>query len=219
MKLHFDSKFCQYPKTYFPFVLNILLWDRNWLTKVCTSCPFYLYSSTFAALYLIVNLVSLLGTDCWIFLLQLIEFSPLDHQFLAAYELFQQILVPIAGPDDYDQKLTVPLRFWKIDLSFRIPHQYLLLGRALFHVQALARSLYNLAVGNFGALLGLVVFVPVFFAMDVINFVTEWSKHRGQPDWQKFIWTEALRLGSTVVFWTNMCCLLYNQYAGCIFDK
>ncbi|XP_021709389.1 uncharacterized protein LOC110679324 [Aedes aegypti] len=195
MKLHFDSKFCQYPKTYFPFVLNILLWDRNWLTKVCTSCPFYLYSSTFAALYLIVNL------------------------FLAAYELFQQILVPIAGPDDYDQKLTVPLRFWKIDLSFRIPHQYLLLGRALFHVQALARSLYNLAVGNFGALLGLVVFVPVFFAMDVINFVTEWSKHRGQPDWQKFIWTEALRLGSTVVFWTNMCCLLYNQYAGCIFDK
>lgn len=59
MKLHFDSKFCQYPKTYFSFVLNaLLLWDRNWFTKVCTNCPFYLYSSTFAALYLCVNLVS-----------------------------------------------------------------------------------------------------------------------------------------------------------------
>nr|XP_019539598.2 uncharacterized protein LOC109410514 [Aedes albopictus] len=195
MKLHFDSKFCQYPKTYFSFVLNALLWDRNWFTKVCTNCPFYLYSSTFAALYLCLNLI------------------------LASCELFRQILVPIGATDEYDDKLTIPLRFWRFDLSFRIPHQYLLLGRALFHVQALARSLYNLAVGNYGALLGLVVFVPIFFVMDVINFGTEWSKRRGQDDFRTFVWKESLLLGATVVFWTNLCCLLYNEYAGCIFDK
>ncbi|XP_065088743.1 uncharacterized protein LOC135710158 [Ochlerotatus camptorhynchus] len=189
MKLHFDSKLCQYPQTIFPFVLNFLLWDRNLLTKVCTSCPFYRYSSTFVGLYLIVNLI------------------------FASYELIQQMLNPIAT-----DKLTVPLRVWKLNLTLQIPHQYLLLGRALFSVQALARTLYNLVVGNVEALLGLVLFVPIFFAMNVIQFASECRMKWGDVEFRTVLWKQMLRLGSTVVFWSNICCLLYNQYAGCIFD-
>ncbi|XP_062562749.1 uncharacterized protein LOC134226169 [Armigeres subalbatus] len=192
MKLHFDSKLCQYPKTYFAFVLNILLWNRFCLTKICTNCPFYRHSSTFAAIYLVVHLV------------------------VASQELIQRIVLPNEETDD---KLSFSLRVWKLNLSFKISHQYLLLGRALFHVQALARSLYNLLVENYDALLGLILFVPLFFAVDVYSFVIEWNRRRGQDTLRTFIWKEAFKLGTTVIFWSNLCCLLYNQYAGCIFDK
>ncbi|XP_053690977.1 uncharacterized protein LOC128739508 [Sabethes cyaneus] len=191
MKLHYDSELCRYPRTAFSFILNFLTWKYNFVTKMCTTCPFYKHSAIFAGLYLIVELA------------------------LSSYSLIQLML----GTTDPAARVWVlPLHLGSYHVTLRISSYYFQLAGALFSVQAAARSLYYLVTGGYEALLGLVVFVPLFIAIAAVGVSSEYKRECPGQHCRRFILKQTLRFGSALVYWSSICCLLYNVYSNCIFS-
>ncbi|XP_055544995.1 uncharacterized protein LOC129730042 [Wyeomyia smithii] len=195
MKLHFDSKLCQYPRTFFSFILNFLLWKYNFATKMCTNCPFYKHSVIFAALYLLVELA------------------------LSSYDLIQLMLTPPDSPECSAHEWVLPLRLGSYHVSLRIGGYYFQLAGALFSVQAAARSLYYLVTGGYQALLGSVMLVPLFIAMSAIGFSSAYRRLCPGERCRSLLLKQGFRFGTALVYWSSVCCLLYNEYSNCIFEQ
>ncbi|XP_058825086.1 uncharacterized protein LOC131685402 [Topomyia yanbarensis] len=193
MKLHFDSKFCQYPTSHYAFVLNFLLWKHNFLAGICSRSLFYIHSNIFAAVYLIVNL-ALMSYN----LLQLMQTSPDSVKYA-------------------ENAWVLPLHVWKYDFTIRISGYYLQMAQLLLAVQSSARSLYYLLTSCYQSLLSTVVFVPLLFVMDVASLITNYRKECPGKRCRKYLLLQSLKLGLAMVFWTHICCFLHNEYARCIF--
>ncbi|XP_055613682.1 uncharacterized protein LOC129760123 [Uranotaenia lowii] len=199
MQLHFDSKLCPYPNSVFSFVLRFIQWAHGLLHGICPHSLFYRHSVFFAGLYLIVNLV------------------------IKSVALFKVLL---ADPTSSERDWILPIELWRWRLSLRISSHYYELGRALFPVQGLARSLYYLVSGDPQGLLGLIMIVPMVFLIDAAFTLTELrmvfssvGSNEGRTEKvREFVLVSALRLVSQAIFWSHLCCIMYSHYGNCIFQ-
>ncbi|XP_058452930.1 uncharacterized protein LOC131431316 [Malaya genurostris] len=194
MKLHFDSKLCRFPKSHFSFVLNFLLSKQNILTGICSRSLFYLHSNVFAVIYLIVNLG------------------------LASYQFLRLMQTPADAPECATEWV-LPLQLWQYNFTIRIGGYYTKMAHLLFSIQSLARTLYYVLTSCHQAVLSMVVFVPLYFVMDIVSLITNYKRECPGSGCRKYLLLQSLKLGSTFLFWTHICCFLHNEYASCIFQR
>lgn len=194
---------CQYPKSFFSFVLKFLLWDRNPMTKVCSSCPFYVYSRVFVGLNMMV------------------------HLFINSYRLVNELFKSEETPADAGvagDDWILPIRLWRYQITLRLTTHYMQLFKALFSVQTMARGLYYLLVlEEYAPLLSWVISVPVLLVLNVASSVVHYKKNcadvpEADSNCRKLLLEQSVSLLTSIIFWTNLCCLLYNRYVNCTFE-
>ncbi|XP_055636239.1 uncharacterized protein LOC129775476 [Toxorhynchites rutilus septentrionalis] len=190
MKHPFEPKWCKYPNSFFSPVLRFLLWGRPVLTNICSNRLFHEYSHIFPALYLTVCLV------------------------IASHRFIRELLNPDRTNDSW---VFPPWLRGCCQRTIRLPKHYLQLGRALFSVQALTRSLLELVTEDYEPMLGVVALAPLFLMIDVIDCVRILGGQRN--GFWKCLLLQVLAMTSDVIFWSNVCCLIYHSYSNCVFNS